>query len=605
MKMTKEDHLLTQLPPPFSFYRLVSDSDHLHFGLWPHDGSNLTMGEAQNNMFDKLVSCLPESPARILDVGCGLGLSAHLLGTKGYRVTAIAPVPALIGYAKRKYESENVDFRNLDYFDHDNQIFREGSYDALLFQESLHCLRPLDEVIKKARSLLKDKGIIIISDKVCYDKTIKPETDVHMSPKIYTALAESGFRIIQDEKLDNDVIAAYNIAVDRLTEHALCDSSIPRDTDVASDLLSLLERWKREKAWHASGRFGYEIFVGKKDPFFIRSYKEGDEHEILAMFNEVFKENRNLDHWYWKFRDNPSGSHEVCMAFSHGGKIVSHYAGFPVRLCSRIEDDGEVLDFTVPQIGDTMTDPSIRRIGLGKTGVLARTAHYFYAKFCEGSAPFGYGPNTANMRKLGERYLGYIYLDPIPFWVKNISRTSFRRPGLVSRILKGFTVEEVHSVDDEWDTLFDRLCPDYKFLIRRDAAYIKWRYLDCPDNVHRVFAVRKGGSLAGWCVFSFKNNNIFWGDAFFDSRRLDGLSYLFYHLAAEYFPGAESIQAWFSPHPEWWSNHLKTLGFESVREPDDLAFCYHTFWNDILDNKKLHKKLKDSFYYTWGDSDLF
>ncbi|MFV9646273.1 MAG: methyltransferase domain-containing protein [Desulfobacterales bacterium] len=605
-KDMKEDvSLIAQLPPPYNYYRLISDNDHLHFGLWDDEISELSIYEAQQNMFEQLMSFLPEPPAKILDVGCRLGLSAHLLCSKGFTVTAIASFPELIDYAIQQYGSSGADFRALDYFDNDDLVFAEGIYDVLLFQESLQYLHPINEVMVKARHLLKDRGIIIIGDEVCYDKTIKAETTVHMSPKIYTALAENGFRVTEHQKIGKDVILTCEIAIERLTKHFDYLVSVLNDPNAEDNLLFFLNGLKKQKTRHENGRFGYEIFVGKKDPFFIRQYKEGDEHKILAMFKEVFKVDRSLEHWYWKYKHNPYGSYKICMTFSQDGKMVSHYAGFPVRLCSAIEDDGKLLNFTVPQIGDTMTAPSVRRIGLGKTGILARTSHYFYAKFCEGSVPFGYGPNTANMRKLGERYLGYVYLDPVPFWIKDLSHSPPPRPGLLSRILQGFTVEEVHSVNDEWDALFDRLCPVYKFLIRRDATYVKWRYLDCPDKVHRVFTVRKSGALVGWSVFSFKNNKLLWGDALFDSERLDGLSHLFYHLSTECFPVAESIEAWFSHHPEWWSNHLKTLGFKAVSEPNDLAFCYHTFWNDILDNEKLHEKLNNSFYYTWGDSDLF
>jgi hypothetical protein len=252
-----------------------------------------------------------------------------------------------------------------------------------------------------------------------------------------------------------------------------------------------------------------------------------------------------------------------------------------------------------------MTHPTVRRIGLGKTGILARNTYYFYAKFCEGFVPFAYGFNTANTKKLGERYLGYLYLDIVPFWIKKVSRFPFKAPGIYSRLFPAFTVEEVRHVDDEWDDFFGRACPRYKFLVKRDAAYLRWRYLECPDKVHRIFAVRKRGKLVGWSVFIKESNLLRWGDALFDNRYLESVSYLLHYVLKAYFAGVETIEAWFSYKPEWWSDHLKSIGFEVNHEPNGLTCCYVTYWNDILDNNTLDEKLNNCFYYTWGDSDLF
>ena len=198
----KVDPLILQLPPPFNYYRLISESDHLHFGLWPGETSKKTsVEEALQNMVDRLISYLPEPPAKILDVGCGLGLSADILNSKGFDVTAIAPSPELIEYAIQRYGSDGAVFRVADYFDSDEPVFAEESYDALFFQESLQYLRPLNDVMKKARYLLKDRGVVIIGDEVCYDQTIKPETAVHMARDIYAALSENGFRIIENSKV--------------------------------------------------------------------------------------------------------------------------------------------------------------------------------------------------------------------------------------------------------------------------------------------------------------------------------------------------------------------------------------------------------------------
>jgi hypothetical protein len=67
----------------------------------------------------------------------------------------------------------------------------------------------------------------------------------------------------------------------------------------------------------------------------------------------------------------------------------------------------------------------------------------------------------------------------------------------------------------------------------------------------------------------------------------------------------KSIKSWFSENPVWWRAHLTSLGFVPRSEPDGLTLCYRSFTNPIMDRDTVTARLNDSFYFTWGDSDLF
>ena len=43
--------------------------------------------------------------------------------------------------------------------------------------------------------------------------------------------------------------------------------------------------------------------------------------------------------------------------------------------------------------------------------------------------------------------------------------------------------------------------------------WLRWRYLKCPDAVHRLYEVRRRGELVGWSVFRSDGANLRWGDA--------------------------------------------------------------------------------------------
>jgi hypothetical protein len=69
--------------------------------------------------------------------------------------------------------------------------------------------------------------------------------------------------------------------------------------------------------------------------FTVRPYRDGDEHAILALFNDVFRVGnpdfvpRTLEQWSWAFARNPEG-HHTFVAESAGG-LVGTYIAIPAR----------------------------------------------------------------------------------------------------------------------------------------------------------------------------------------------------------------------------------------------------------------------------------
>src|SRR5690242_15388214 len=103
----------------------------------------------------------------------------------------------------------------------------------------------------------------------------------------------------------------------------------------------------------------------------IRAYCDGDERAILGLFNRYFPHTpRSLEHFRWKYRQDPFGNERISLTFA-GAQLVGHYAGYavPFRL---FDERGRGRDLIAHQIGDTMTEQSVRHIGRGPTSVLGR-----------------------------------------------------------------------------------------------------------------------------------------------------------------------------------------------------------------------------------------
>lgn len=229
--------------------------------------------------------------------------------------------------------------------------------------------------------------------------------------------------------------------------------------------------------------------------FTIRAFREGDEAQILALFARAFPHaNRGREHFQWEYQRSPFGNERISLTFDEAQQLVAQYAGYPVPLI----DDGTEL--AANQIGDIMTDRSVRHIGRGPTSILARTANHFYDTFCRGKVAFNYGFTTAAHREISVRFLGSDAVEPAPYRVRDLTANPFPRIGRRERWPRGWQLELVRDFGSEYDDLFARVARAYRFLVRRDVRYLRWRYLECPDVPYFVVAIRKWRRLlAGAC----------------------------------------------------------------------------------------------------------
>lgn len=327
----------------------------------------------------------------------------------------------------------------------------------------------------------------------------------------------------------------------------------------------------------------------------IRAYRDGDERAILGLFNRTFPHApRSPEHFRWKYRNDPFGNERISLAFA-GAQLVGHYAGYAVPF--RLFDAGAAKrgrDLIAHQIGDTMTEQSIRHIGRGPTSVLGRTALHFYEHFCEGRVAFNYGFNAANIQKFSLRFLRSDRVEPVTY------RVSSPLPPIArsERWLRGYSFELVREAGAEFDDLFARVSDAYRFCVARTAAYLRWRYLECPDVPYVVIAVRKWRRLVGWIVYRIREDRFTWGDALFDPNFPDAVEVALRHVVLTQH--VSMIEGWFPPRPHWFDSTLSSLGFVTRPHPQDLSLMCVPF---TLPGATM--RMREELYYTWGDSDLF
>jgi Acetyltransferase (GNAT) domain len=325
--------------------------------------------------------------------------------------------------------------------------------------------------------------------------------------------------------------------------------------------------------------------------FTVRPYQRGDETAILDLYARSFHAPRPIDHWRWKYENDPYGTHRISLAFD-GDALVGHYAGYPV---SYQLEDRQIL---AHQIGDTMTDRAVRHIGRGPTSVLGRTALHFYETFCEGQVAFNYGFNVDNIQKFSLRFLRSTRVESVAYRYRDLRADPLPRLSRIERYARGLRLELVRETSPEWDELFERAARHYRFLVRRDSRYVAWRYLSRPDVSYIVVALRKWQHLAGWLVIRMRSDRMTLGDLLVDPEHTDVIEPALRHLASLY--SAEAIEMWCPPRPQWMEGLMASLRLERRPEPQDLGVMCVPFTDPDAP-----AKIGESLYYTMGDSDLF
>jgi len=325
------------------------------------------------------------------------------------------------------------------------------------------------------------------------------------------------------------------------------------------------------------------------DRFVTRAYQPGDETAILDLFTRCFHTARTLEHFRWKYLQNPYGNAHISLTFDGDGALVAQYCGYLVPF---VEGGRDLL---AHQIGDTMTDPAVRHVGRGPTSILGRTVSHFYDTFCKDRIAFNYGYNVGNIQKFSVRFFHSDRVESVCCWRRELP---VKRIARLSRWMRGYQLELVRDVSDEFERFFERVAPSYPFLVRRDARYLRWRYLDCPEPGAFIVAIRKWRRLAGWSVFKIRDERLLWGDALFDPSHQASVEVLLRHVVPNY--PVKRVEAWMWPRPPWIGTVLERAGFVSVAEPQDLAvMCVPFVLSDATE------RIRRSLYSTMGDSDLF
>ncbi len=228
-------------------------------------------------------------------------------------------------------------------------------------------------------------------------------------------------------------------------------------------------------------------------PLTLRPYRPGDEANILATFNLVFRHecgdgfvDRDLQTWRWQFLDNPAGT-QILLAVDSDGTVASQYCAIPQLA------DCPFGTARFVHVVDSMTHPAYRQ-GLQREGLFAQLGTAFTADYRQHGNEVGYGFPVRIAERIGSRLLQYSLLRTVEYLVRP---TSDAAPDAPTRI----RVETTEQIPVEVDDLWARCRPARPCAVRRDHRYLHWRYVQNPDrDAYTVLLARRGERLCGLLV---------------------------------------------------------------------------------------------------------
>lgn len=113
---------------------------------------------------------LPESPQKVLDVGCGTGAMGLLFAEMGHQVTAVDLSEAMILKAREKAYAQKLSIE-LRTGDAEHLPFSDGSFDVVVNRHLLWTLPHPEIALKEWHRVLKIGGVVIIIDGVWKDRS--------------------------------------------------------------------------------------------------------------------------------------------------------------------------------------------------------------------------------------------------------------------------------------------------------------------------------------------------------------------------------------------------------------------------------------------------
>jgi len=256
--------------------------------------------------------------------------------------------------------------------------------------------------------------------------------------------------------------------------------------------------------------------------FQLRIYSPGDEEEIVQLLKIGFDgwphfdlECTPIDHWRWKYLDNPSHTNFIVLAMIEG-RIVGANQILPMRI--------KIVDTVFPCVlsADTVVHPDYRGMG-----IYTKMANKNISRMNDSGIQLDYFPtsNPILIKSYSMRYRTPPFAISNLVRIKDINKQLKAMPIKKAWLVKlgfhglmlfndlknafwrkkspdtGFNIHEINGFNESMESFWEEASRHYKFIIERRREYLNWRYCDPRAGGFKVKEAKdEDGSTLGYCV---------------------------------------------------------------------------------------------------------
>jgi len=211
---------------------------YLHYGLFEQENEPLSV--AQERSTEMLLARLPKPPARLLDVGTGLGTTLTRLTTLGYDVLGITPDEKQIALLDPSLNARCIAFEN---------IASTERFDTVIFQESSQYI-PTDALFAKAAEITRH---VVVLDEF----TIGSDGTLHRLDEFLASAQQHGFTKTEELDLTQQATPTITYVTSLIDKHR---DALRDDLGITSEQIAeLIDSGARYAGSYRAGTYGYRL----------------------------------------------------------------------------------------------------------------------------------------------------------------------------------------------------------------------------------------------------------------------------------------------------------------------------------------------------------
>ena len=338
-----------------------------------------------------------------------------------------------------------------------------------------------------------------------------------------------------------------------------------------------------------------------------------DKDCVLKFWN-AFHE-RPLDRKYsWLYENNPSGKAHVWLLRHQGsGELVGMAGLFPRWVWLQGEKKLAVIagDFFVHEqhrtVGPALTLQKSVVAAVGKD--VAVLAYSFPNRLAEaimkrvGYRPIGELQRWVKITRTAPHFIRRGVPRPLASLIGSFLDLGMRLQSMTHRFCrcKQYRCEDTDRIDERFDRLWESDPAEYQFIGVRNMDYLRWKFLQDPDDDHRFFSIedRKRDTLLGYLVYCRRGERIEIRDAFFPRNQNAMENLIRNFLKLTYAWPTDSIEINMLSKNRHAYEVFQRFGFRN-RGPTRGVFMY---FPKEMPRKKLVTALGKSCFVTKGDEE--